>query len=116
MIVKEGTSHVFSDGMPLILQDLSDRFSVLFSSDAEMFFYILCFIAFHMIMINMFYGKPSRRKLRTLNLKRSILIMMVVVEIVVFTNLLTLDFMAESVMPEEFATHHQPRVYSGYQH
>lgn len=105
-----------SDSILLILQDLSDRVSVLFSSDAEMFFYIFCFIAFHMIMINMFYGKPSRRRHRTLNLKRSVLIIMVVAEIVVFTNLLTLDYMAQSVMPAEFATHTQPRVFSGYQH
>ncbi|MEM6781294.1 MAG: hypothetical protein AAF569_05475 [Pseudomonadota bacterium] len=95
------------------LRDLSDRFSVMFSSDAEMFFYIFCFIAFHMIIINMFYGKPSRRSSSRMTFKRSILIMMVVAEIVIFSNLLTLDYFSANVMPPEFSKQH---VHSHYGH
>lgn len=81
-----------------------------------MFFYIFCFIAFHMIMVNMFYGKPSRRKYKTLNLKRSVLIIMLVAEIVIFTNLLTMDYMANTIMPDEFSSQGARSVYNGYQH
>lgn len=106
----------FSDQIVNSLHDLKDRFSVFFSSDVEMFFYIFCFIAFHMIMVNLFYGKPTRRKHKSLNMKRSLLIVMVVAEIVLFTNLLTLDYFADTLHPPQNGQYSHSSVHDGYGH
>ncbi len=77
------------------INNFSGRFDGLFDSKLEMGFYVFCMIALHMIVAHMFYGPPSRRRIRSLNFQRSFIIFILVIEIVVFTNLLTFDHFSQ---------------------
>ena len=89
-----------TDSFSAVLQGISSRFQGLFDSPGEMTFYVFCLIILHMILIHLFYdGGPGRRRYMSLNLKRSMLILFVVAEIFLFSNLLTFEHFTDRVQP-----------------
>jgi hypothetical protein len=76
---------------------LSTSFQELFGTPLELAFYVLCLIVLHMVIVHLFYGPPSRRKIRSLNFKRSFLIFVLVTEIVLFSNLLTVEHFSQTM-------------------
>lgn len=87
---------------------ISSSAEPLFSSPAELFFYIFCFISLHMIIVHLFYsGKPSRRRHKPLNFQRSVLIAFIVLEIVFFSNLLTVEHFSKTLPTKNtISAHH----------
>lgn len=95
-----------------MFQEAFANFSSFFGSDVEMVFYVAIFIAFHVIMVHLFYKRSSRGAYRRLTVKRSLLIGMTVAEIVIFTNLLTYDHFAHALEPPHYANHVHAAMYS----
>ena len=90
--MEEGaTKLINTDTILSFFNSFSNADDPLFSSSGELFFYGFCMIALHMIIVNMFYGGRGRRRHASLNVKRSLILMLVIAEIVIFTNLLTIE-------------------------